>query len=109
MEYDHEPTVQLTHRFSVVLGAEMATGVSAKKRYNDLLNLRQRGGQVTFRDGLMRDTWSGKVTGLGQTQVAQRPTEGTTVTVLPVTVMIYRAQRLARSYYGTALYGISKV
>lgn len=109
LDYDHEPTVQLKHQFYVVLGAEQATGTSAKKRMADLLNVRQRGGQVAFRDGLLKDTWSAKLVRLGQTQVAQRPDEGSAVTIIPVIMKIYRAQRLAPSYYGTGLYGVSQM
>lgn len=108
MEYDHEPATQLYHQFSIILGPAMASGRSPRTRYANLLDLRQRGGQVAFQDGLLRDTWQAKMVHLGNAQTGQGEIVRRKFDVLPCTMKLYRAQRMARTYYGTSKYGSVK-
>lgn len=108
LDYDHEPNVQVFHRFRIILGGEYSRGTSGIARLRNLQNLRLRGGQVDFKDGLGGDWWQAKVVQLGETQVtnkARGAADAEADVIMPVTLKLYRAQRLTRFTYGYGFYG----
>lgn len=102
LEYDHEPPIQRFHRFYVTLG-KASTGQSDLDRQRKLDALIDRGGQVDFRDGLLRRNWKAKVVEIGQTQVKRRPaaTEDEADIVVPIVVKLARQQSGAAYFYDT--------
>lgn len=106
LEYDHEPPPQIYHSFYVVLSdTAQATGSSGRSRLGRLQALRERGGQVAFRDGLEGDTWRAKLERLGAYQERRKPGGETASLVLPLLMKLYRGLRLRAYYYGSSFYG----